>query len=82
MICLSNRNLLVGVDSGKLYVTKSVLSNGIGRLCIVILHLFFSSVKFLLLNVNPIHNILFLPKWKCPFSEALDSMVFVFSFLL
>jgi hypothetical protein len=34
------------VDSGKLYVTNSVFSNGIGRLCVVILHLFFPSVKF------------------------------------
>jgi hypothetical protein len=61
LISLPYLNLLEGADSGKLYVTKSFLSNGIGRLCIVILH-FFPSVKFLLLNVNSIQNILFLPK--------------------
>jgi hypothetical protein len=47
---VSDRNFLEGAYSGKLYVTKSVLSNGIGRLCTVNLHLFFPSVKFLLFN--------------------------------
>jgi hypothetical protein len=33
---------------GKLYVTNSAFSNGIERLCVIILHLFFPSVKFFL----------------------------------
>jgi hypothetical protein len=57
-----NFPLETGVNVGKLYVTNSVFSNGIGRLCVVILHVFSPSVKFLLLNVNPVQNIFFLPK--------------------
>lgn len=34
-----------GAEIGKLYVTNSVFSNGIGGLCAVMLHLFLPSVK-------------------------------------
>ena len=37
--------------SGKLYVTNSDFSNGIGRLCVIILYPFFPSVKFLMPNI-------------------------------
>jgi len=45
LICPSYRSLLEEVYSGKLYVTNSVFSNGIGGLCVVILQVFFPSVK-------------------------------------
>src|SRR5512139_77405 len=38
-------NSVASEDSGKLYVTNSVFSNGIGGLWSVILHVFFLSVK-------------------------------------
>jgi hypothetical protein len=40
-----------GFGFGKLYVTNSDFSNGIGRLCIIILRPFFPSVKFLMPNI-------------------------------
>ena len=46
LISFPYRSLQAGADIGKLYVTNSAFSNGIGGLCVVILHLFFHSVKF------------------------------------
>ena len=53
LICPSYRSLLEEVYSGKLYVTNSVFSNGIGGLCVVILQVFFPSVKFFLIRRRP-----------------------------
>jgi hypothetical protein len=50
---ISTRYLQFGQSAGigKLYVTNSDFSNGIGRLCVIILHPFFPSVKFLMPNI-------------------------------
>ncbi len=44
---ISTRYLQFGqcAGIGKLYVTNSDFSSDIGRLCVIILHLFFASVK-------------------------------------
>jgi hypothetical protein len=64
-------NSIAGESSGKLYVTNSDFSSDIGRLCVIILHLFFPSVKPLPVITESIELRFFLEN---PFAESPPSL--------
>ena len=66
---ISTRYLQFGQSAGigKLYVTNSDFSSDIGRLCVIILHLFFPSVKPLPTITESIEFRFFLEN---PFAES------------
>ena len=71
LIFLPYRNFFENADLGKLYVTNSVFSSDIGRLCVIILHLFFPSVKPLPTITESIELRFFLEN---PFAESPPSL--------